>query len=260
MSLVDTHAHLDHPRFDPDREEVIERTLSAGVQVIAVGTDPASSGQAVRIAQKYGLYAAVGIHPHEVGRFVRNGELAPNVLPQLKDLLEEERVVAVGEIGLDYFKEYSSRDAQRVAFHAQLELAQRWNKPVVIHNRDSEDDIVWVLSQHECTGVVHSFNQDWTFAEQALDLGYYLGVNGIATFAKDDALQRALKRIPTDRLLLETDCPYLAPVPQRGRRNEPRYVQHVAEYLAHHRGMPTQVLAEATTENARRLFQLSRSS
>lgn len=254
MKLIDTHAHLDHKRFDPDRGDVIRRALDAGIQVLTVGTDLASSEQAVRIAEEHGIYAAVGVHPHEAERYVHHGRLAVGVIPKLERLLAAERVVAVGEIGLDYFKEYSPREAQQTVFQAQLELAERLERPVLVHNRDSEDDVVDALRRYEGTGVVHSFTQDWAFAKRVLDLGYYLGVNGIATFVKDERFQQALKMIPLERLLIETDCPYLAPVPHRGRRNEPLYVRHVAEYLAHHRGMPTEMLAEATTENAQRLF------
>lgn len=256
MRLVDTHAHLDAKRFDSDREEVILRALEADVQVITVGTDIESNEQAVRIAQKYGIYAAAGIHPHEAGRFVRDGRLDAQALARLEGLLGEERVVAVGEIGLDYFKDYSPREAQRAAFAAQLELARRRERPVVVHNRESEDDLLRFLSEHGGFGVVHSFTGDGSLAEEILALGFHLGVNGIVTFAKDRELRRALTTIPLNRLLVETDSPFLAPVPKRGRRNEPAFVCHVAQHVAEQRDIPGEELAEATTENAARLFTL----
>lgn len=259
MTLIDTHAHLDHEQFDDDRDEVIQRAQDAGVQVITMGIDLDSSAESVRLAQEHGLYAAVGIHPHQAGHYVENGKLDEQVLSRLEELLDQDRVVAVGEIGLDYVKDFSPKDDQHVVFRALLQFAEEQNYPVVIHNRETEEDIASAIGEYDAYGVVHSFNRDWDFAKRVLDQGYYLGVNGIATFAKDDDLQQALKMIPMDRLLVETDCPYLAPVPNRGKRNQPSYVAHVAAYLANHCGMPTDVLAEETTANARRLFSLDSS-
>jgi len=256
MKLIDTHAHLDHKQFDDDRDEIIQRAQDAGVQVITMGIDLDSSEASVQLAQEHGLYAAVGVHPHQAGHYVANGELDSSVLPRLEELLDEDRVVAVGEIGLDYVKDFSPKADQHVVFRALLQFAEEQNYPVVIHNRETEDDIASAVEAFNAHGVVHSFNRDWSFAKRILDQGYYLGVNGVATFAKDDDLQQALKMIPMDRLLVETDCPYLAPVPNRGKRNEPSYVEHVAAYLANHRGMPMDVLAEETTANAVRLFSL----
>lgn len=256
MTLIDTHAHLDHKQFDGDRDEVIRRAQDAGVQVVTMGIDLDSSETSVRLAHEHGLYAAVGVHPHQARHYVENGELDEQVLPRLDELLQEDCVVAVGEIGLDYVKDFSPREDQQVVFRALLQFAEEQDYPVVIHNRETEEDIASAIEEFNACGVVHSFNRDWDFAKRILDQGYYLGVNGIATFAKDDDLQQALKMIPMDRLLIETDCPYLAPVPNRGKRNEPSYVEHVAAYLANHRGMPTDVLAEETTANAVRLFSL----
>ena len=259
MKLIDTHVHLDHRQFDDDRGEVIQRAQDAGVQVITMGIDLDSSEESVRLAQDHGLYAAVGVHPHEAGHYVQDGKLDASVLPRLEELLNEDRVVAVGEIGLDYVKDFSPKADQHVVFRALLQFAEEQGFPVVIHNRETEKDIAIAIEEFNTCGVVHSFNRDWDFAKRILDQGFYLGVNGIATFAKDDDLQQALKMIPMERLLIETDCPYLAPVPNRGKRNEPSYVEHVAAYLADHRGMPMDVLAEETTANARRLFSLDSS-
>ena len=256
IRLIDTHAHLDAPQFDADREAVIQRAKEAGVQVITVGTDLESSRKAVEIAQRYGLWAAVGVHPHEAKRYVYGGRFDPQALKGLERLLEEERVVAVGEIGLDYFKEYSPRDAQRIALQAQLELAQRYEKPVVLHNRDSERDLIPILQEYRPRGVWHSFTGDLPLLEEVLGLGLYVGLNGIVTFPKSRTLQDAARVVPLERLLVETDSPYLAPIPHRGRRNEPLFVRDVAAFVARLRGVPLEQLTETTTANAQELFGL----
>ncbi len=256
MNLIDTHAHLDAQQFDPDREAVIQRAREAGVQIITMGTDLDSSERAVRLAQSYEIFAAVGIHPHEAGRFVKGDRLDRGALARLEALLKEERVVAVGEIGLDYCKNYSPRPAQLIAFGEQLALAQHMKKPVVIHNRNSEEDLLKFLKDTRAQGVVHSFTGDAELAQEILSLGLYIGINGIVTFPQSEGLRQAVKIIPGERLLLETDSPYLAPVPHRGQRNEPPYVQYVADCVAQLRNLPSGQLAQATTENARLLFAL----
>lgn len=256
MRLIDTHAHLDAKQFSADREEVIHRALEADIQIITMGTDLGSSEQAVRLAHKYGVFAAVGIHPHEAGRFVKDNQLDPKVLAQLEALLTEARVVAVGEIGLDYFKNYSPREAQLVAFREQLALAQHVKRPVVIHNRDADESLLEILRDSHVMGVVHSFTGDAPLARRILDLGFYLGINGIITFPKSSILRESVKAIPLGRLLVETDAPYLAPLPRRGRRNEPVYVKHVAECAAQLREISLEKLAEVTTKNAVTLFGL----
>ena len=254
IRLIDTHAHLDAPQFDPDREAVIQRAREAGVAVVTMGTDLESSRKAVEIARRYGLWAAVGVHPHEAKRYVRDGRFDSEALDELERFLEEERVVAVGEIGLDYFKEFSPRDAQKIALEAQLELARRHGKPVVLHNRDSERDFIPILQEYRPRGVWHSFTGDRALLERVLELGLYVGVNGIVTFPKSRALQEAARTVPLDKLVVETDAPYLAPVPHRGRRNEPLYVQDVAAFVARLKGLSLGKLAEATTANACALF------
>ena len=256
MRLTDTHAHLDARQFEPDREAVIERALTASIQIITMGTDLDSSEQAVALAHKHGIFAAVGIHPHEAHRFVRGAQLDPNALTKLETLLQDERVSAIGEIGLDYFKDYSPREAQLIAFREQLALAQRLKRPVVIHNREAEGDVLALLKSSDTFGVVHSFTGDTALARKILDLGFYLGINGIVTFPKSQALCEAVKAIPLDRLLIETDSPYLAPVPQRGKRNEPLYVRHVAECVAQLGNLSLGELAAITLENAQQLFHI----
>lgn len=256
MRLIDTHAHLDSKQFNADREEVIHRAREEGIQIITMGTDLDSSEQAVQMAHKHEIFAAVGIHPHEADRFVKDNQLETKVLAQLEALLQEERVVAVGEIGLDYFKNYSPRESQLIVFREQLALARRLKRPVVIHDRDADEDLLEILRGSDTIGVVHSFTGDVALARRILDFGFYLGVNGIVTFPKSNILREAVKAIPLERLLVETDSPYLAPVPQRGRRNEPLYVSHVAECVARLRKISLEKLAEVTTENAVTLFGL----
>ncbi len=258
IRLVDTHAHLDAPPFDGDREAVVQRAREAGIAVVTMGTDLESSRRAVELAERYApwVWAAVGVHPHEARRYVHKGRFDPRALEELERLLQRERVVAVGEIGLDYFKEFSPRDAQTIALEAQLELAQRCEKPVVLHNRDSEGDLIPVLKRYSVGGVWHSFTGDRALLERVLELGLYVGVNGIVTFPKSQALQEAVRAAPLDKLVVETDAPYLAPVPHRGKRNEPLFVRDVAAFVARLKGLPLEGLARATTQNARALFGL----
>jgi TatD DNase family protein len=205
--LIDSHAHLDSPQFDPDREHVVRRALEANVKIISIATDVPSSHKTLEIARKYELRCAVGVHPHEAEQFSEEETLA-----QLRRLCAEPEVVAVGEIGLDYFKEYAPRSAQQRAFRAQLAIAQELHKPVVIHLRDAAEDLLQILKEHPgVRGVVHSFTGDWALAQELLDLGMYLSVNGIVTFERSHALRETVAKIPIERLLLETDCPYLAP-------------------------------------------------
>ncbi|MCS6937461.1 MAG: TatD family hydrolase [Candidatus Bipolaricaulota bacterium] len=248
--LVDSHAHLDSPQFDADREHVIRRALEANVRIISIATEMQSSWKTVEIARKYELRCTVGIHPHQAQQF--SGE---ETLAQLRTLCAAPQVVAVGEIGLDYFKEYAPRATQQKALRAQLALAQELNKPVVIHLRDAAEDLLEILGEHRgVRGVVHSFTGDWALAQRLLALGFYLSVNGIVTFEKSQALREAVAQIPLERLLVETDAPYLAPVPMRGRRNEPSFVRYVAQTVAQIKRVSVDEVAEATTRNAQALF------
>lgn len=248
--LVDSHAHLDSPQFDADREHVVRRALEANIKIISIATDIASSWKTLEIARKYELRCTVGLHPHEAGQF--QGE---ETVSQLRALCSNPEVVAIGEIGLDYFKEYAPRQAQQAAFRAQLALACELNKPVVIHLRDAADDLFQILSDYRgVRGVIHSFTGDWALAQTLLELGFYLSVNGIVTFEKALSLREAVAKMPLERLLLETDCPYLAPVPMRGKRNEPSFVRYVAQAVAQIKGLSLDEVAQATTRNAKALL------
>jgi TatD DNase family protein len=261
MTLVDTHAHLDFHQFDADRQAVIERAEAAGVAVIVnVGTDLVSSGRAVSLAeQNEGIFAAVGIHPHDAKRL--NG----SALAELRNLARYPRVVAVGEIGLDFYRNLSPQDVQRRAFQAQLAWAAKLGKPVIIHDREAHDEVMELLADWAAglggsplagrLGVLHTFSGDLSMAERAIDLGFFISVSGPVTYKNAHRLSEIVRSLPLDRLLVETDCPYLTPHPHRGKRNEPAHVGLVAEKVAALRGMAFDELAEATTANAQRLFQ-----
>lgn len=258
MRLIDTHAHLDFPQFDADREAVIQRAQAAGVELILnVGADLESSRAAVALAEEYDcLYAAVGVHPHEAKK------LDGAALAALRRLATHPKVVAVGEIGLDFYRDLSPRDVQRRAFQAQLAWAGRLGKPVIIHDREAHDEVLsiltdWVAATPECRGgVFHCFSGDLAMARRAVALGFYLGVDGPITYQNARKLLEIVEWLPLDRLLIETDCPYLTPHPHRGERNEPAYVRLVAGRIAALKGIPVEELAEITRANASRLFGL----
>lgn len=250
--IADTHAHLDFSPFDPDRERVILRARVAGlVAIVNVGTDPESCRASVALAEQYDfMYAAVGIHPHDAKA------LTPGVLEELRALARHPRVVAIGEIGLDYYRDLSPRPLQRQAFADQLALAAELGLPVVIHSRDALDDILSVLRGWTGRGVLHSYSGGPERLEEVLALGLSVGISGPVTFPNAHRLRAVAARVPLDRLLIETDCPYLTPEPYRGRRNEPAYVWHVAGAVARVRGMSAEEVARITTENAAHLFHL----
>ncbi len=250
MRLIDSHAHLNFPQFDADREAVIARARKAGlVAILNVGTDLASSRAAVKLAEKYDfLYAAVGVHPHDART------LTPTVLDELRRLARHPKVVAIGEIGLDYYRDLSPRPMQQWAFADQLALAAELGLPVVVHSREAHDDVLATLQGWDGVGVLHSYSAGPEHLEEVLELGFYIGISGPVTFPKANRLRAVAAAVPLERLLVETDCPYLTPVPHRGRRNEPAYVQYVVEAVARARETSPKAVARATADNARRLF------
>jgi TatD DNase family protein len=253
MRLIDTHAHLDDRAFDRDRPALIARLHADGVGAVTVGASLESSREAVRLAERHrSIWATVGVHPHGA-KYV-----SPGVLRELEELAKSPRVVAIGEIGLDYYRDLSPRDIQRTVFAEQLELAKKLGLPVVLHNRESTDDLVAILRQagKSHRGVVHSFLGDAALAETFLALGLYLGVGGPLTYPANEALRDAVRRAPLDRLVFETDCPYLTPVPYRGKRNEPAYIEFVAAEIARLRDISIDEVARQTTANALALFSL----
>lgn len=268
--LVDTHLHLDDRRFEDDREAVLARAWRAGVRaVLSCGSDLASSAGNLDLADRFNararaggpdgdgalpaarVWVAVGIHPHEAAR---SGDLEA-AMRTLEALASHPAVVAIGEIGLDFHYDFSPRPVQHEVFERQLALARRLGKPVVIHAREAEDAVLAALQRYDgVRGVLHAFAGSVEQARRALDLGCYLGVGGMLTFRNAENVRAVARWAPLDRLLLETDAPYLAPVPHRGRRNEPAYVALVAQKLAELRGLSVSAVAEATTRAARALF------
>jgi TatD DNase family protein len=258
MKLIDTHAHLDEEAFRPDRADVIGRARETGLEhVVTIGTTAASSRLAVEIAQANPLvYAAVGIQPNYVS------EAAPDDWDIIAELVTQPKVVAIGETGLDRYWDKAPFDLQVEYFARHMALARKHDLPFVVHCREAEKDVVAQLraaaADGPLQGVMHSFSGDFETALACVELGLYISFAGMVTFKKNDALRAVAAQIPLNRLLIETDSPYLAPVPYRGKRNEPAYVRHTAECLAGIRNMSLDEIAELTTANARRLFPFSR--
>jgi len=253
MALIDSHAHVDFPQYDKDRDAVLNRAREAGlVALVNVGTDVHHSRASVALAEKYDfIYATVGIHPHEAE--TANSE----TLRELRELARHPKVVAIGEIGLDFYRDYSPRDTQRKAFQDQLVLAAELGRPVVVHSRDAHEDVLDILGNWEGTGVLHTYAAGLSRLNQVMEMGFHVGLSGPVTFSRATELRAVANNVPLDRLLIETDCPYLTPEPHRGSRNEPAYVRLVAGAIAEARGDELERIAEATTQNACRLFGLS---
>ncbi|RLE31282.1 hypothetical protein DRJ54_00835 [Candidatus Acetothermia bacterium] len=246
--LFDTHAHLDFPQIDRDREALITELREQGLAVVNVGVDLKSSQASLELARAHPhVFAACGIHPHEAKNF------SPEVAERLEELLGD--AVAVGEIGLDYYRNLSPKEAQLSAFRAQLRLAQRLDLPVILHYREAGEDFFRVLEEvAPLRGVWHAFSGDLTLARRAIDLGLHLGIGGPLTYRKNEPTRQAVKEVPLERLLLETDAPFLPPEPFRGKRNDPLKVRLVALRLAELLGLSLEEVAAATYENACRLF------
>ncbi|MGI8827040.1 MAG: TatD family hydrolase [Chloroflexota bacterium] len=247
--LPDTHAHLDDPAFQDDLTSVLVRAVRAGVgPILAVGSGFESSRRALSIAHEHDhVYAAVGLHPHHADRFATEAG-------GLRALLSEHRVVAVGEIGLDYFRQLSPRDVQIDAFREQLSWAGTVGIPVSVHNRDADSDVLSCLKDFDGAVVLHCFAGSVSFAQSAVSNGYYLSFAGNLTFPRADELRRVARVVPLDRLLVETDSPVLAPQVVRGRRNEPAHVVSVAATLAEIHDVPIEVLTSSVADNAARVF------
>jgi TatD DNase family protein len=280
--LIDTHAHVNFVAYKDDGDEVIKRALENNVWLINVGSQYDTSRRAVAYAQKYeqGVYAAIALHPFHLKEKKITAQPDPN--EQIEFQTQEEKfdyekyrklalsggegkVVAIGETGLDYYhldedEEENQKVLQKEAFLEHLRLAEELGKPVIIHCREAHNDLLGILKDYtagkgkKLQGTVHSFSGRWSQAEQYLAMGFYLSFNGIITFARD--YDKVIERMPAERLLIETDCPYLAPVPFRGKRNEPSYVKYIAEKIAELRGISFEEVAKITTKNAKTLFKL----
>jgi TatD DNase family protein len=262
MTLIDSHCHIDSQQFDDDRDEVIMRAGEAGVAaMLNIGTgDPNSDDfrRAVRVAESYdNVFASVGVHPHDAKLY---DEAAEQHLVELID--SSDKVIAWGEIGLDFYYDHSPRDVQIDVFRRQIRTARKSGLPIIVHSRDANDETIQVLTE-ECSGqgfpggIMHCFGGTAEMAEKLMRVGFLISFAGNVTFKKADNLREAARAVPIDKLLVETDCPFLAPVPVRGKRNEPAFVAHTARFLAHLYGVGFDTLAERTTRNFMQFFGLT---
>lgn len=251
---IDSHVHLDDSRFDLDRDNLIRTLKDNKVElVINIGADEDSSERSVELADRYeNIYAVVGVHPHSAK------DLEGRDLSSIIKMLENDKVVAIGEIGLDYYYDNSPRDIQKKWFKEQINLALRLNKPVVIHSRDADKDTFDIIKsgveEGGLTGVMHCYSGSVELAKEYLKLGFYISLGGPVTFKNARVPKEVAKEVALDRLLIETDCPYLSPEPYRGKRNEPMFVSYVAEEIAKIKGISIEEVAQVTTQNAKKLF------
>ncbi len=253
IEIIDTHCHLDMLAGDEELEPIIQSAYAAGVkQIITVGIDLKSSQKAVQYAEQYsGVYATIGVHPHNVA------SITDAYLEQLIKLADHPKVVAYGEIGLDFVKLYAPVEIQLEQFERQVELAKNIDLPLVIHDREAHDDILAILKKSlpfPAGGVMHCFSGNLNYAKKIFDLGFYISIPGVVTFNKAFELQKVVQNIPVSALLLETDAPFLAPVPMRGRKNKPDYVLYTAQKIAELQGMSLDEVARITSANAVKLF------
>jgi len=259
--LIDTHAHLDFPQFDKDREKIIKELKRLEIKVINVGSHQQACLDSIALAKKHqNIYAAVGIHPHDAEK-VKD---IPQLISFLEKLTKEAKVVAIGECGLDYYafdqgkfrKDLSLevKNKQKEVFKAQLQLAEKLKLPVIIHNRESHDDLLKIISGFKGQGVIHCFSGDKNFLEKVLELGFFIGFDGNITFKNAQELQEIVKIVPLDKIVIETDSPFLSPEPLRGLRNEPKNVRIVAEFIARIRELPFGKLVQITNKNTKELF------
>ena len=251
--LVDSHAHLDGDRFKDDLDATIKRAAGNGIShILTIGCDLNSSAASIKIAHQYeNIYAAVGVHPHDAT------EIDATAINKLKEMLKHPKVVALGEIGLDYYRNLSPKDIQRNAFRQQIRLALEANKPIVVHDREAHAEVIEILKEENAQtigGVLHCFSGDLEMAKECLELGFYLSFTGTITYPKNTAIREIIKQIPIDKMLIETDCPYLSPQKFRGKRNEPAYVRYTAEKLAEIKGLSLIDVARVTSRNCYDLF------
>lgn len=250
MRIIDSHAHYDDSSFDADREEILRELFSGEIcKIVNIGCSVKSSYSSVKLAEEYaGIYAAVGLHPDAADEIDR--------IEEIRRLCDNKKVVAVGEIGLDYHYEEHSRDIQKKAFEEQLRLAAELDMPVVIHSRDAWEDTMEFLRKYRPKGVMHCFSGSAETAREIVGMGMYVGFTGVVTFKNAKKALKALEAVPLDRLLVETDCPYMAPEPNRGKRNYSGYLPYTVAAMAAVKGVSPDEMAEITAENAERLFNI----
>jgi len=249
--LIDTHGHLDSPEFDADRDEIIRKAVDSGIEyIINVGSSVAGSQNSISLADKYNcIYACVGIHPHDADKST------PDDVGRIRAMASHAKVVAIGEIGLDYYKNYSAQDNQKKLFEAFLGLSREFNLPVVLHSRQAESDTLSIIKEFmPIKAVVHCFSGDESFLQQCLDLGFYVSFTCNVTYKKADKLRGVVKAVPFDRIMLETDAPYLSPEGLRGKRNDSLNIIRLAEEIAFIRGTTAEEVGTITTNNAKRFF------
>lgn len=255
--LFDTHAHLNAVQFEEDLEEVIERATSEDVShIVVVGFDHETIKRAMELIEQYDMiYAAIGWHP------VDAIDMTEEDLNWIRELSQHPKVVAIGEMGLDYYWDKSPKEIQKDVFRKQIQLAKEVNLPIIIHNRDATEDVVKILQEEnasEVGGIMHCFTGSLEVAKQCMEMNFYISFGGPVTFKNAKKPKEVVKEIPMDRLLIETDCPYLTPHPYRGKRNEPSYVRYVAEQISELRGVSYEEIAEKTSDNAMKVFGITR--
>ena len=250
--IIDSHAHYDDEAFEEDRDNLLQSMQSNGIEkIINVGANIKGSRASIALSERYPfIYAAVGVHPSDTE------ELNEEKMAWLKEVSKKEKVVAIGEIGLDYYWPEPDREIQKKWFIRQMELAQEVNLPVIIHSRDAAQDTVEILKQFPANGVIHCYSYTKESAKEFLKMGYYFGIGGVLTFKNAKKLKEAVMEIPMDRILLETDSPYLAPEPNRGKRNSSLNIPYVVKELAQLKGITEEEVINITTENTKRLFHL----
>jgi len=252
--FIDTHCHLDFENYNDDRETVVQRSIKNKIEaIITIGTNEETSSKSIELAEKFAtVFAAVGIHPNDAANITKKS------VQNIYDISSNQKVVAIGEIGLDYYRDYTPVDIQKELFRTQLKMAREKELPVIIHNRQAHSDVYDILVEEKSAdlkGVLHSFVGDIHFLDSVLAYNFYVSFTGVVTF-KNANYDELIKHVPLENLLLETDSPFLTPVPFRGKRNEPSYVTYVAEKIAEVKDIPIEELAKITTENARNLFKL----
>lgn len=256
--LIDTHAHLQWSSFDEDRDEVIIRAREAAVKyIVNIGFDLEGSRRAIKLAEKnVGFYATIGIHPNNVS------QMNESALEKLRKLAKNPKVVAIGEIGLDYYRSPSTREAQKKAFEAQLFLAEELELPIVVHDRNAHADTLEILLKfkRKVKGIMHCFSGNREMGEQYIKSDFYISFSGTVTFPNSHNLHEIVKGVSLDKILIETDCPWLAPQNVRGKRNEPAFLTFIAKKIAELKSISFEEISEATTKNARKIFQLTQES